>query len=384
MPVALLVVSLPLPMLLRVVAALLGAAWLVVARLVVPRPAPRACRLVVEPGAIAVRGAGLLTQRIRAPEVRAASAARCGSKFVLALVRHDERDPPLWIELDAAADVERVRLALGIGRAGLGELWFPPQRGVFHTMPSAVDAFAGLGWAAMVLAACMQATEIALVLALLVVPLSLVAMVLAALPRGNPLALGRNGIYAPAHGLRLAWAEIADAWPRDGAILVRTVADRFHLIPMRWGRAVEGEYVVAQIRSAVGRARGEGPPPPETPASLAVLARREEANRAWLERIDAAAASFARAEGYRHTGVDPNDLWAAIEDPDAPAPVRAAAARVLARIAPREAGDRIALALAREHDADVSGRIRVALEEDVDLAAGELDRMDRAGGSRQN
>jgi hypothetical protein len=340
--------------------------------------------VVVDAGAIAIENAGVLRQRIRAADVRAASAARWGSKFVLALVRHEERDPPMWIELDRAADVERVRHALGIGRAGLGELWFPPQRGVFHAMPSRVDAIAAVGWALIVLAACLHAIEVALALALLVVPLSLVALVLAVLPRGSPLTLGRQGLAAPAHGVRLAWTDITDASLSEGAIVVRTAAGRLLRIPVRWGLAIEGELVVAQIRSAVGRARGEGPPPPQMPASLAVLAPRKEANRAWLERVDAAAASFSRAKGYRHSGVDPDDLWATIEDPDAPAPLRAAAARVLARIAPQEAGGRIAEALAREHDAEVSYRIRVALEEDVDLAARELDRIDRARASRQN
>ena len=115
---------------------------------------------------------------------------------------------------------------------------------------------------------------------------------------------------------------------------------------------------------------------PEIPASLAILSPRDEGKRAWLERIDVTAAAMAQGEGYRRAGVEPRDLWAALESPDAPATLRAAAARILARIAPEEAGDRIARALAMEHDRDTRTRIRVALEEDVDGAARELELLD--------
>jgi hypothetical protein len=376
LPLAPLALGLPLPALPRAVMLLVGVAWLVVARIVVPRMRPRACAVTVEPGAIEVARAGLLNQRIRAMDVRAASAARFGSRFLLALVRHEERDPPLWLELDTAADLERVRRALGIGHAGHGELCFPPQRGMFHAMPSSVDAIAALGWTAMVIAACLQATEIALGLALLVVPLSLAAVVLAALPRGSPLTLTRHGVAAPGHGIHLRWTAVVDAWVQGQALVVRT-PERCHRMPIRYGLPLEAEYVAAQIRSAAGRARGEGPPPPHVPPSLAILAPRDEAHRAWLERIDATAASLSHADGYRVAGVSPEELGTAIEDPDAPAPLRAAAARLLARIAPSEAGGCVARALARERDVSVSVRIRAALEEDVDLAARELDRLDR-------
>jgi hypothetical protein len=87
---------------------------------------------------------------------------------------------------------------------------------------------------------------------------------------------------------------------------------------------------------------------------------------------------MAQGDGYRQTGVDERDLWTAMESPDAPPSLRAAAARILARVAPAEAGDRISRVLAMEHDRDTKQHIRVALEEDVDVAARELDRLDEA------
>jgi hypothetical protein len=110
---------------------------------------------------------------------------------------------------------------------------------------------------------------------------------------------------------------------------------------------------------------------------VTLLAPRGEGTRAWLERIDAAATSLAERGAYRRADLSPHDLWTALEDPDAPAPLRAAAARVLARIVPDEARTRIGLVLAGERDADARARIRVALEEDVDVAARELDLLER-------
>jgi hypothetical protein len=73
--------------------------------------------------------------------------------------------------------------------------------------------------------------------------------------------------------------------------------------------------------------------------------------------------------------VDRTELWEALEDPDAPPAVRAASARLLARIAPEEAPRRIADALAVERDGATRARIRIALEEDVETAARGLERL---------
>jgi hypothetical protein len=58
--------------------------------------------------------------------------------------------------------------------------------------------------------------------------------------------------------------------------------------------------------------------------------------------------------------------------------MRAAAARVLARVVPEEAKTRVAQVLATEHDAYARACIRIALEEDVDVAARELERLESA------
>ena len=81
---------------------------------------------------------------------------------------------------------------------------------------------------------------------------------------------------------------------------------------------------------------------------------------------------MASRAGYREPGLGEDELWSTLESPDAPATLRAAAARILARVAP-EKGARIARTLGMEHDRATRSRIRVALEEDVDVAASELD-----------
>ena len=137
----------------------------------------------------------------------------------------------------------------------------------------------------------------------------------------------------------------------------------------------EREHLAAQILSAAARARGEGPPPPVLPPPLARLAPRGETERAWLQRVDGAAASISEASAYRGNELDPKDLWLALESPDAPTRVRAAAARVLARVDPEEAKKRVASVLACDRDAHACAVIRVALEDDVDVAARELEEL---------
>jgi hypothetical protein len=380
LPLALVAVALPWSPTARAVAMLIGVAWLAVGRLVVPRLAPRGCSIALERGAIRVKNAGAVSQRVAAADVRAASTSElAGGAYSLALVRHEEGDPPLWLELDTQADLDQVRRALGIGHAGFGTMRCPPERGGFHNMPTAADAVAALGWVGIVMAVSLGATEVALALALPIVPLTLVAMVMATTSRAgrHRVLLTPQGVHvvADGHATLLPWETIIDAKVEGTGIAIQARAGR-QVVPMGRVRPRARDHIASQIRSGAARARGEGPLPPELPASVSVLSPRDEGRRAWLERLDATAASLAQGEGYRQAGMEARDLWTVMESPDAPPTLRAAAARILARVAPEEAGDRIAKALAMEHDRDTRQCIRVALEEDVDVAARELDRLD--------
>jgi hypothetical protein len=380
LPVAAVAVALPWSVTARGAALVVGIAWLAMGRLVVPRLRPRDCAISVEAGAIRVKNAGRASQRIAAEDVRAASTAQLADgKCSIAIVRHEVGDPPLWLELDTQEDLDRVRRALGIGYAGFGALRWPSQGGSFHNTPTAADAVATLGWLAILVAWCLGAVEVALAIALPVVPLTLVAMVMATTQRPDQHGVLLTGqglqVVVDGRGALLPWNTVVGA-KVEGTGLVIQASGGDTVVPMREALPAVREHVAAQIRSAAGRARGEGPPPPDPPASLAVLSPRDEGRRAWLERLDATAASMAQGDGYRQTSVEAQDLWAALDSPDVPARLRAAAARILASVAPEEAGDRIAKALAMEHDRDTRQCIRVALEEDVDVAARELDRLD--------
>jgi hypothetical protein len=366
----------------RTLAMLAGIAWLAVGRLVVPRLRPRGCSIALEAGAIRVKNAGAVSQRVAAADVRAASTSElAGGACSIALVRHEEGDPPLWLELDTPGELDQVRRALGIGYAGFGVLRWPPERGAFHNVPTAADVVATVGWLGILAAVFLGATEVALAIALPIVPLTLVAMVMATTPRaGQPrVVLTPQGVhvFAKGSGALLPWSTIVDAKVEGASLAIETRGGR-EIVPMRGALPREREHMATQLRSGAARARGEGPLPPELPASVAVLAPRDEGRRAWLERLDATAASLSQGDGYRQSSVEARDLWTVMESPDAPPSLRAAAARILARVAPEEAGDRIAKALAMEHDPETRQHIRVALEEDVDVAARELDRLDEA------
>ena len=383
LPVALVALALPWSPTARAVAVLAAVAWLAVGRLVVPRLRPRGGSVTLEAGAIRVKNAGAVSQRVAAKDVRAASTAELpDGGYSLALVRHEEGDAPLWLELETKEDLDQVRRALGVGHSGFGTLRWPAERGGFHNRPTAADPIAAVGWlGTMIVAVYLDATEVALAIALAIVPLTLVAMVLATESRTGQhrVVLAPQGVYLviAGRGALLAWDTIVDAKVDGTSLAVDTRSGR-RIVPMGRAGPVERDHIAAQIRSGAARARGEGPPPPDLPASLTVLFPRGEGRRAWLERLDATAASLSQGEGYRQSGVEARDLWTVMESPDAPPNLRAGAARILARVAPDEAGGRIAKALAMEHDRETRQCIRVALEEDVDVAARELDRLDEA------
>ncbi|MDP9149199.1 MAG: hypothetical protein M3O36_04555, partial [Myxococcota bacterium] len=133
---------------------------------------------------------------------------------------------------------------------------------------------------------------------------------------------------------------------------------------------------------------------------LHILAPRDEPKRVWLERLDATAAAQAGSrcagephpsssaassrcaplpsgsarDAYRRVDLDTNDLWDALENPDASASIRAAAARVLARVAPHE-GKRIVRVLVNERDDQARATMGAALEEDTEAAARRLEKL---------
>ncbi len=115
-----------------------------------------------------------------------------------------------------------------------------------------------------------------------------------------------------------------------------------------------------------------GPPPPPVPARAWDLANRGEPGRSWFARIDAFARSFT--SGYRGASFDADDLWATLENHDAPADLRVAAARFLVRVS-ATARPRVDAILARVRDNDARDKLRAAMREDIDDAGEAIDRI---------
>jgi hypothetical protein len=368
---------------LRATIALLGAALFFARRLIHPRFPVREANVDIHPGSIEIIGAGVLDQFVHASDVVAASSARTAAGVSLALVRRGSTERPLVLDFGDDDALTDVRRALGIGHFAFGEVSWPTKSRTNALRGSTVLA---LAWLAMAISSAVGMTLLAFTLALVVLPSTLIALLLACVqdPRGDRVTLTSAGALLtdrPPWVPPLGYADVLAATPDADGVMLTTRAG-FVLVPMPRSLPEEREHLAAQILSAAARARGEGSPLPALSPGVVRLAPNGETTRAWLQRIDGAAASLSSATAYRGYELDPKELWQALESPDAPTRVRAAAARVLARVAPDEAKHRVADVLACDRDAHACAVIRVALEEDVDVAASELDAIGEASGSR--
>lgn len=294
----------------------LAIAWMFAGAVLRPRLRSRQATVAVERRAIRISGAGVVSQRIAASDVVAATTSRVEGGVRLTLARSWLGDSPLELEVAGEQDAERLRRALGIPARGFGTV-YTQVRDLTWWITTVLRLLSAAGWVMIAFATALGAIEVALGLTAVMLLLAWVTFV-----------------WAFGAGARIS--EVAPTSPQDA-------------------------HYEAQDR-----------------AGVAPLARRDaEDCRAWLQRIDAMAAAFDESGGYRGGGVESADLWRALEDPDAPPALRAAAARMLARIAPDEASVRIGDALAVERDGATRARIRVALEEDVETAARGLERLSR-------
>jgi hypothetical protein len=357
---------------------LLGLAVLLALGRFVRRRAVRTEALVIRPGALLLPGG----RKVRVRQVRGATTATTPAGCLLTL---DVGTADLvHIEVGDADGLALVVKALGIGHAGFGEvaLYAEPHpyatRIVFAAVALAAAGFAvsgnlgtrdaeGFSWGVLTL----------LTMAAFLSQLARFSLVTRLVLEGSGLHVRR--IDAPGWD-RATFADVRDVKLDEAGLTV--VLDRGVLrLPVRTttiagpglSRA-ELELVAAQIRGAALRARGFGTPRTEASDRLAALGRkgRTETARAWLARVDA---ETAGGSDYRTTSFAHDDLWLALEDPDADADVRAAAARLLTRSLGEAARVRVAAAVAAERDERTASRIRVA----VDIESDELDASEAAG-----
>jgi hypothetical protein len=321
--------------------------------------------LVCKPGSIHTPGSGL----IRARDLEGATTARVGERVALVLAHRRRRRQPLILELADEASLDTICKSLGIGHHGFGYI-------DFVTEPARTESWSRV----------LGAIGVVSVLSMLAEPLigfgalflSLTAIVILAFVRlalPPPFArITSTGVFLPSgmfvpfrsieHVELLADVMIFRVRTERGApelrVPVRAVVRARHGMTRR-----ELEHMAEQLRAASDRAHGQFKLK-SVPEGLAVrLARGAAENDAdWHARLD----TLTLGAGYRALSAEPAELWALLEDPEAPTDVRAAAARVLRRIDKDTLRVRVKDVLATERDEATRARIADSIEEDDEPA----------------
>lgn len=350
----------------------------------------RTAELVTGPGFITITKAGLRSQRIDARSIVGGTTARTRDGILFTL-SHAKRDQPLTIEVESDADAERIRHALGIGHGGFGSV-------AWHTTPGASRkvAFAArlvtFGFGALIAGlGLLVSHEAAGIVGAMLGQFALISVVLSLV--GAFGAAGPPGVVMAAEGLRLQtkqgwftipYDHVLDVEALDGALRFR-VPPPYHSVDVEMSSALVGaglgpddrDALVKQIASASARARGLGASKNDVTGRVDVLRRNGESPRDWLARLDMAGRMLeASTAGYRGHTLDTEDLWAILEDPEAEAELRAAAARVLRHSRKPETRTRIDAAVAAVRDDTTNRKLRIAIRDDVDDASQELAVLD--------
>ncbi len=350
----------------------------------------RAAELTLKPGVIEVSGAGTRSQRIEARSIVGGTTARTKSG-VLFTLSHANRDQPLTIEVATDADADAVRQALGIGHGGFGQV-------SWRTMPSS-SAKAGF-WGRLLTFAMgvviagtgfFGSHTAAAIVGVLLGQFALITMVLSLVGY-----VGRDAppnIVMAAEGLRLntklGWFSV----PYDHVLGIETIETTLRFkVPPPYGYvdvetsasligtglgSDERKALVTQIISAADRARGLGTSKNDVTGRVDVLRRNGEAPRVWLARLDMAGQMLeSETSGYRGSTIDSEDLWTVLEDPEADADLRAAAARVLRHSQKPATRTRIDAAVAAVRNLSTHRRLRIAIRDDIENASEELAMLD--------
>jgi hypothetical protein len=350
----------------------------------------RTAELVTGPGFVEIKKAGTRSQRIDARSIVGGTTART-SKGVLFTLAHAKRDQPLTIEVESDADADRIRHALGIGHGGFGAVGWrtvsssSAKTGFWGRLITFLigATISSVGW----LASPDAAGVIAIILGQFAF-LSIILSMVGYFGRAAP-----PSIVMTAEGLRIQTKQGWFTLPYDHVLGVERVRGGllFRVPPPYNAVEVEtaGPFIgtglgpdvhdglIRQIMSASARARGLGTSKEDVTGRVDVLRRNGESPRDWLARLDMAGRMLeASTAGYRGHTLDTEDLWAVLEDPDADANLRAAAARVLRHSQKPETRVRIDAAVAAVRDEGTNRRLRIAIRDDVDNASQELAMLD--------
>jgi hypothetical protein len=326
-----------------------------------------------------------------------ASPSKVGSDEVsLVLAQKPLGSRPTVLRLPSEESADLVRRCLGVGAGGFGQAQWttgPARDGFLRT-------FFRVAWRTLLAATIFEfvfAAREAYGLVFLTVCTGAIALAMRLTRDRDPpwIQLSARGLSGHTHrqgklvDLHIPFAAIqsVDASARD--TMVVDCAPPFGRVELdtRVRRGLRGldlderEHVAAQIRAAADRARRPSFFA-EKRARLELLRRRDDSYAHWLSRLDGLALSLRGARDYRSVALDERDLWDAVEDPEFDNELRSAAARVLAGLEQPEVKKRISAAISAERDPAAMRRFRVTLEPEVEVAARELEELERRAAAR--
>lgn len=353
--------------------------------------APANAELECHAGYVKITRSGSRDQRIEARHITGATTARTDAGISLTM-QHKERALPLTITARSDADAEKIRQALGIGHGGFGTLaWATRARATERAGAIALAVTGAIGM--LMFASLLSGTvALAMVLGQFAFLGALFGLGGGVRRRGETtVTMGPRGLWlwTTQGQFTVPYGSVLDVTTNRGALTVSLPAPHHALFVPReapfFGSASDAdcEVLASQVLAAAQRARGLGPHKEEVAGRLDLLRRNGDSPRDWLMRLDVAGQMLSTGQGYRGHALDPQDLWTVLEDPDADAELRAAAARVLRHSKTEETRTRIVTAIAAVRDEATHRRIRIAIEDDapdeVQLAElAELEALPRA------
>lgn len=360
--------------------AFLGMALLMAARLVPRGRALRKARFECGAGAVRVRGAGTRNCVLRAADITGATTAHVGGAYRLTLA-HTSRPGPVTLEVPTLEELRVLCRTLGIGHHGYGHIEWEASATRAHIVESLLRLLAAGAFLAWPLAIAAGNDDMMALFGLTAFSATVAAGIAAVVRVGaarNVLTMHRGGFYFGdgQHVEQLDYRSIDGiiidgerlilnvTKPDGSSFLTRIEATKSFLAPEGVGRA-ERAILVALLTAASDRAHGRAVPKDELSESVDQLRRRRGERAApWLARVDALSSSLGG--GYRGSTFSREDLWRALEDPEVEPDLRAAAARVLARIAPDDLKLRVVSVLESEHDSRTRIRIAAIVHDDVE------------------